>query len=146
MELLKQLQKKLKSIPVAHFIREAFNESRDVIEDMNAEQLQQGLRADGEEIRPKYRNPLYAEYKQFKNSKPTHGTPDLRDTGAFYKGIKAVISGDTLELKGTDEKTEMLQEKYKDSIIGLSEGNVEELKEGYIKPILRDKTLNYLAK
>lgn len=144
MNALQALRERLLTLQVPAYIREAAEDSRTVIEDMNAEQLLQGHRADGSEITPKYRNPLYAAAKQHRNSKPKPGTPDLKNTGAFHQGITARIDGAGITLEGTEQKTEMLQGKYGDDIIGLSAENIEELKTGYIGPAVADKVFKHL--
>lgn len=144
MNALQLMRLRLETLPIADLLYEATVEAQPVIEDMNADQLLQGKRADDTEITPKYRNPLYAQAKQYMNSKPKPGTPDLKNTGAFHAGIRAQVTREDIELMATEEKSEMLQAKYGDAIIGLSPASIAELQYGHLGPNLQFSILNYL--
>lgn len=98
-----------------------------VIADLNTKQLEQGKRADGKNITPKYQSNVYASYKKSIGAKPAKGTPDLKLTGDFHAGIYAFKKGDMIHIDSTDEKSPELQRKY-DKIFGLNKESINELK------------------
>ena len=77
------------------------------------------------------------------NPRPGRGTPDLKDTGDFYRGIEARVTRQNLIMTGTDEKTEQLQFKYGEEIVGINM-NKATFKEDFILPELREKVRQYL--
>ena len=141
---LAQLKKQLLTIPVKEILRESLTENKPVIEDLNAAQLQAGIRADNSPITPTYRNPLYAQYKNRRNPKPGFGRPDLKNTGAFYEGIDARVTSEGLEIESTEGKTKELQAKYGPEIIGLTDQSITELQQGYLKPALYEEVRKYI--
>jgi hypothetical protein len=98
------------------------------IEELNRGQLEEGLTANGTAIRPKYRNPKYARFKQGKNSKPPSGTPDLKLTGKYHKSITAKFQGKKITLEATDSKDKDLSQKYGNEIKGLNSDSLEKLR------------------
>ena len=137
------LEKKLKSIPFKLFLYQILLEHKEEIEDQNIDQLQSGEDALGRKIRPRYVNQGYAAFKNSVNPRPGRGTPDLKDTGDFYRGIEARVTRQNLIMTGTDEKTEQLQFKYGEEIIGINM-NKATFKEDFILPELREKVRQYL--
>lgn len=97
-------------------LRTALFDSRQDFEEAVLMQLSQGKRSD-DVFLPDYSNVSVTVY-----GKPP-GPMRLFDQGDFYEGIEARITGDGLELVGTDVKSEMLKLRYGDEIIGLSEEN-----------------------
>ncbi len=85
-----------------------------ILENLNRKQLRQGIRSDGTEIKPYYRNILY---------KGRLRPVDLRNTGAFYQSITVEVTDDTVEIDAKDSKTEKLQAKYGKLILGLTIDN-----------------------
>jgi hypothetical protein len=85
-----------------------------ILENLNRKQLREGIRADGTEIKPYYRNILY---------KGRLRPVDLRNTGAFYQSITVEVTDDTVEIDAKDSKTEKLQTKYGKLILGLTIDN-----------------------
>lgn len=145
MNAFTRLKQQLQSIPIQQIIQVAAVQQKAVIEDMNAEQLEQGKTAAGHDISPEYANSAYAAKKQFMNSKPKPNVPDLKLTGAFHRSITAHFDATGITLHATDPKAEALQEKYSSSIIGLSDESIADLQHGYIAPEAQDLILNYLA-
>lgn len=124
---------KFKKLPnkMDDFLQEAFTEFDSVAEDLNIDQLEDGKRADGTSL-PDYSPVSVAVY-----GKPA-GAMTLRDTGAFHKSIKLKADKTEANLYATDPKTDYLKDMYGDEIIGLNEGNVEVLKNDYIRPSVKE--------
>lgn len=115
---------------------EALQNTTTVVEDLNATQLAQGLRADGSELLPSY-TPLTIELKKHKSglaAVTSHVT--LFDTGDFYRSLHAEVKGDRLVYSDTDEKFEKLNKKFstsKGSILGLTKDSKGELVNSFLR-------------
>jgi len=59
---------------------------------------------------------MYAQYKGFK-------TPDLKDTGDFYREMFIKYASKSYTISSDDWKTEKLMGKYKPEIFGISKEN-----------------------
>ena len=119
---------------------------RDIISDVDAntfilhsnanEQLfEQGRNALGVEIAS------YAPYRPYTiEQKKKKGQPydrvTLRDTGAFEKSFAIKIGRNEFYIDSDDWKTEKLVKKYGEEIFGLTDENLNELKEKIILPDL----------
>lgn len=112
------------------------------LEDANTAQLAAGKDSTGKDITPEYAD-LTIALKQIKGQ-PTDKVT-LHDEGDFYRGIMATLGGKQVEMMGTDPKTEKLTEKYGEEILGLPEPAVEEFKQDYLLPDLRQKTRQTLG-
>lgn len=65
----------------------------------------------------------YRDFKAAKNPLPGVGNVDLKLTGAFYRGMKMEVRGDSIEMDSTDSKAPGLLEKYGGQIYGLNAKN-----------------------
>lgn len=139
MNKFKVLKDKFKAIPdlMGVFINDAFTEFDSVAEDMNISQLNDGKRSDGSML-PNYSRTSVAVY-----GKPS-GPMNLKDTGAFHKSITLKSNKVEAEIIATDSKTEMLKDFYGDDIIGLSEENIESLKNDYIAPSIKENVKKFI--
>lgn len=111
------------------------------IEDKQTEMLYSGLDGSGAAISPEYR-PFTVEVKKAKGQPYDRVT--LKDEGDFYKKIRAEIDDAGVRLRGDDQKTIMLMDKYGDEILKLSGKTIEEIKEEILLPELRIETLKRL--
>lgn len=102
---------RLKAFNVGATIKELLEERKNVISDLNTEQLNKGLDSEGNDL---------GVYKIF-SYKNRFRPVDLRDTGAFHNSIQPKLNKERIEVIATDEKTDMLQDKYGDEILGLSD-------------------------
>jgi hypothetical protein len=100
---------------------------------LNQSQLLKGEKKDGTKLKG-YKLKWYAELKNKINPLPGLGTPDLKLTGSFYKGMFASVDGDNINEFSTDEKAEALQNKYGPGIFGLQDPNQEIFNETIILP------------
>ncbi|RSK50103.1 hypothetical protein [Hymenobacter rigui] len=112
------------------------------LEDANTDQLASGKDATGADITPEYAD-LTIALKQIKGQPTDRVT--LRDSGDFYTGIIAQLSGKQVELVGTDPKTAELEERYGPDIIGVPDPALDEFRQDYIKPDLQQKTRDILG-
>lgn len=125
----------LQGLDVEAIAISTLKENEDIMADLNASQMAQGVRADGSEILPSYR-PLTVELKSDKPG--LAGVTDrvtLYDTGEHYAELYADVKGDQIEYGSRDEKSAALQKKYdkkKGSIYGLTEDSKEELVTGSV--------------
>lgn len=98
-----------------------------LIADLNTKQLEEGKRADGKNIEPKYESNVYANYKKSIGGKPQKGVPDLKLTGDFHAGIYAFKQNEVILITSSDEKSPALERKY-DMIFGLNNNSLKEFK------------------
>lgn len=96
----------------------------DIIADYNRAQLESGLDRNGDVINPFYGSIYYAMMKNNMNSKPGLGVPDLKLTGAFYRGIFLSMKGYAFSLSSSNSKTESLVDKYGEYIFGLNDNSL----------------------
>lgn len=137
---LRKLRESLQSVPllIPTLMADAVVEHRDEIVDLIHEQLEAGETPDETPIRPAYANPGYAFKKQLKNPKPAFGTPDLKNTGAYYASFRLDVFNDGFEPYATDPKAKKIETKY-GSVLGFSNPNVGRIRDEVIKPTLQRK-------
>lgn len=129
---IKGLYRKVEQIDNDKIIGNAFESTVDDLAEENKKQLFEGFDKTGEKISRKYSNNKYARVKNEMNPLPGLGVPDLKVTGAFYRGIRVDYQGGKLITASSDEKGTDLEEKYAD-IYGLG----GEFKKEFIKNSLR---------
>lgn len=117
-------------------------ELKDSIADLNVKQLEEGKRTDGNSIIPEYQSQNYAKAKKAIGAKPASGTPDLKLTGDFHKGIYADLKGNYIYTYSSDSKADKLNSKYR-QIFGLTFESIATLKPD-LTEILQKKLLNEL--
>jgi hypothetical protein len=125
-EELKRLQSRFVwlSNNVSPFLMDTLIGREAEIEDLNAGQLEQGKDSTGDDIKPDY-TPFTKSIKQAKGQ-PTNRVT-LKDEGDFYKSIEYKVQQKGLEYQATDPKTDALQEKYGDEILGLDAQSITEI-------------------
>jgi hypothetical protein len=113
---------------------DALKMNTDVMADLNAEQMAQGIRATGSEIKPAY-HPLTVEIKRTEKTGLAAVTDHvtLYDTGSHYRQLYAEVKGDEIEYGSRDSKSEKLENKYGRTIYGLTEDSREELVQGSLQ-------------
>lgn len=120
------------SLDTDKIVIEALTESADALADLNAEQINTGLKADGSEM------PDYSFRSVFQYGKPP-GPIRLRDTGAWQAGIYVKVEGDKVVFNNTDGKDQMLTDRYGENIKGLSEKYKAEGIREKVKPVFKEK-------
>ena len=110
------------------------------IKALNTNQMSKGTRADGQQILP----PYTAYTKRLKRAK---GQPiskvTLRDTGDFYGSVSVEFRSNEFELIADDPKTQKLQRKYGQQILGLTNNSLKILIDD-TKPKLIDEAKKIL--
>ena len=111
------------------------------IVELNREQMMRGKNKSGENIMPSYRSSAYAAYKQGKNAMPEFGVPDLKNTGAFHRGI--YFDSGKMTPTSNDPKTASLEEKYGEGIFGLNKDSLTELVPDFRCKMKEVMSINY---
>jgi hypothetical protein len=130
---LQTLYSNLLKLDVTKVAAESVDETKEVIADLNVEQMQSGKRSDGSETLPKY-TPFTIRMKQLKGQPFDRVT--LYDTGDFQNAISVQMQGLKVIIDSSDPKTQNLEDKYnsgKGEIFGLN----DEFKKEYITNNLR---------
>lgn len=108
--------KKLESISVLDAAKSAIIETKDYAVAVQKVQLFQGLESTDLKIIPSYTN-------RTKAIKAKKGQPfdrvTLKDTGAFYRGIRIDVVGEVIRIDSVDPKKIDLETKYGKEIFGL---------------------------
>jgi hypothetical protein len=140
-EEFEELRKKIAGIVPAMpvLVKSSFEQIKPAVEDANIAQLDKGERADGTML-PNYSFVSVGVY----GKKP--GPMNLHDTGEFWRGITLEVYDDSIELVGRDIKTQMLQLRYGDEILGLSEESQDSISEDYLAPVLETEVEEYFEK
>lgn len=111
MSTINQLRSRLTALNVKEVGYQSVEETKEVIAEIQREQMFQGLNAEGKKI-GRYRNNKYARAKNEMNPLPGLGIPDLKLTGAFYRGFETKVTPETFSTSSTDEKNDELTAKY----------------------------------
>jgi hypothetical protein len=133
MASIANVYKRIKAVDIEDVARKSIEDTKDAMADYNAQQLYQGLRSDGDEINPQYSETTIAIKKE-KGQVTDRVT--LKDTGAFYAGLRVVVSGNNVTIDSTDEKSEKLFDKYstqRSNIFGLN----PQFKREYLNEVLQ---------
>jgi hypothetical protein len=133
---IKGLYNRINNLDTNKVIVDSLEATKDSIADFNAEQLHHGLRSDGEEIGPDYASDAYAAMKNRMNPLPGAGVPDLYATGSFVQNIKVDVGSDKITTESSDDKSPMLQKKYK-KIFGLSKPYKREYLNESLRPTFK---------
>lgn len=133
-----RLKLRILAIKVDETLFEVLEDNKELIEDLNAEQLNQGIRSDGSTIQPPY-SPSYAKFKRALGFNPK--IVNLKLSGDYHDDITAKVEKLAFTLDNVNEKDAMLSEKYGALIIGLTEESVAKLIE-FILPEFRTLLLH----
>lgn len=132
-QYIAKLKKADKAYITEQLLRIVQEESNFVI-DLNQSQMLSGIDSKGNELK-EYASKGYAAYKNKINSIPGFGVPDLKLTGAFQREMYLQFSskGFPVEIFSRDEKTQTLTQKYGKDIFGVTQDNLENLRD-HLKP------------
>lgn len=141
---VKALSRKLQKLQPAltGLVLETLNELESEIVKLNQEQLKQGERYDGSKT-----GTYQEKTKKRKKAEGRILTGDhisLIDTGDFWKSFFFEARNGKMLFGATDPKTEMLVSTWGEKILGLSPESYQKLAD-LIKPVLKNKILNFLA-
>lgn len=121
-----------RSLDINKAMKQSLNIHAVQIEALNLKQLNQGIDALGRPIRPPYTD--YTVQKKLEKGQPFDRVT-LRDTGDFYESVFIEVFKDSFLLDATDVKTKSLKRKYGETILGLTQENIEQVAK-IIKPTL----------
>jgi len=93
---------------------------QDFAKDLNRSQLIDGQNIDTSNIEPAYSRTTVSIKK---SKRQISDRVTLKDTGDFYKSFTLKTNNDSFVISATDSKTNKLQKKYGNKILGLSEEN-----------------------
>ena len=93
---------------------------QDFAKDLNRSQLIDGQNIDASDIEPAYSRTTVSIKK---SKRQISDRVTLKDTGDFYKSFTLKTNNDSFVISATDSKTNKLQKKYGNKILGLSEEN-----------------------
>jgi|GEM_PF-1306716 len=133
MDLLENIE----ALDIPVICSEVLQSNEEVIADLNATQLSQGLRSDGTKITPEYAE-LTVMLKEGKSG--LAGVTDrvtLFDQGDYYRGLYAEVQGQDLIQGSVDDKADSLDKKYgtsKGKLTALNEDSADELANGFLSP------------
>ena len=95
------------------------------------DQLQHGIKGDGEQI-GEYQSENYAKAKFQMNSQAGFGNVDLKLTGDFYSGMALRKLEKDFQINSDDEKNVDLQNKYGIDIMSLTDERAGQVAQDYI--------------
>lgn len=132
--------RRIQAVDIDKIIEESIDYTKDELAVLNRSDLLQGYLSTGDKIVPVYRSLPYALEKASQNPLAGIGTPDLRLTGSFYAGIQVVVNfgQNSITTNSTDEKSEMLQNKYTPLIFGTTKQSKSLYALQTLKPVLFD--------
>lgn len=124
--------RRFESLDTDKIISETMEESKETLADLNAEQINTGLKADGE-LMPDYSIRSVVQY-----GKPA-GPIRLRDKGDWQAGLYVTVQGDKVVFNDTDNKDQKLTERYGEDIKGLSDKYKNEAIREKVRPVFKGK-------
>lgn len=111
---------------------ESVQESKEVLADLNAEQINSGIRSDGTLM------PDYSFRSVFQYGKQP-GPIRLRETGAWQAGLYVKVEGNKVVFGSSDSKDQQLVDRYGPEIEGLSEKFKAEAMREKVRPVFKSK-------
>lgn len=120
MATIREMLERFESLNLRESVPTIIQEQEAILIDYNQSQLfEKSIDADGNPLR-EYRNEFYAIEKNKMNPAPGIGNPDLKYTGAFYKGFRADVDEKTIRITSDDMKSDKLVKEYGERIFGLT--------------------------
>lgn len=128
MARLGKLYERIQSLNIDQLAKEAVEETRDQLLDIQRDQLLHGEAKDGSKI-GKYKNPKYAAKKLAKNPLAGSGNVDLKLTGEYHEELFVDIRQQTLIIDSAadPDKVANINEMYGDPL-GLNKTSLNEYK------------------
>jgi hypothetical protein len=119
MNIILELAERLENIARIQntFAQVIINDNSDLIAGLVEGQLNDQQTGNNEPISPEYSS-FYAAFKGF-------STPNLKLEGDFHRSIFAVAQGEGVGIGATDEKTDLLINRYGQDILKLSDQNAD---------------------
>lgn len=148
MSALQDMANRLKSIDMLRIFDNILTGHLSQIEEMNREQLMQGIRSDGSSMPSHSKSEMTEIYLDQKIERGVYDQSiypamNFYDTGAFQKGIKAEVNLFEIEIESKDSKADELEGLGGSLIYGNTEQNLSILR-GDILPEILKNTRSYL--
>ena len=118
MRTLSSLISAVESLNLNNLIMESMDQASPTYLEQQKEQMGYAVNEKGQTI-GKYLSAAYARKKNQMNPNAGYGNVDLRLTGSFYEAMEAKAQPDGMNIDSTDQKSQMLQQKYGSDIFGL---------------------------
>ena len=109
------------------------NENDKELEKAQTDQMAVGKNALNNNI-GRLKNAGYAARKKASGGKAPLNIADLKNTGEFYRGVKASANQSTLTITSTDNKKDLLVNKYTEEIFGYNDTTFNKLKQDVLIP------------
>lgn len=117
---------------------EAIDNNLSTMRDFNVARIEKGLNVENSRI-GLLRSEHYARLKKSMGGNAPFGDVDLKFSGSFLSKTFAKRNNKTIQFGSTDEKSEMLQEKYGQTpFFGINEDDRTDIANGYIIPEIWD--------
>ena len=124
------------TINIENDIDEALTDMEPYFVKANQNALLEGELSTGEKMN-RLMNPYYVDYKiddiGSKAAQKTPPLPDLKDTGAFHRGMTSDVEGDSIVITSKDSKTSKLTQKYSLDIFGIQNKELPNLQNIFSK-------------
>lgn len=108
---VQELIRKFQKLKERNFPYEYVRDNKEFVVELNRQQLRQGIKSDGAEVTPYYKN---FNYKR--REKPV----DLYLQGDFYRSFRVVLADDGFYIEARDSKTDRLLKKYGAEVLGIN--------------------------
>lgn len=143
---LKDIEARLRGIDVVGLFDNVLEGHLEQIADLNREQLNKGLRADGtsmSDYRNSAANEIYIDDKIERGvyDQSIYPAMNFYDKGGFQKGIKAKLTLFDVEITSSDWKADKLDAMANGEALGITEDSLETVRED-ILPEFQEKLLN----
>lgn len=139
--MLDEIINRIRNYPTAQFVRESVNENRQFAEDLQRDQLNEGVDHQNRPITPGYT--LATRIIKRRKGQPADRVT-WRDTGRLHSLLRLQSSNDGYEIDSPDPKTPELIAKYGD-VLGHNQ-NSQDLMSMEILSDLQQKTFNYFTR
>ena len=144
MSTIASLHRKFQRLNTDELIEDAFKEVAPELTEQNRQQMTAGQTKAGGKIGPSYRSNKYARVKNSFNPLPGLGTPDLRFSGSFYRGLRTDVSNGIVRIESSDTKSAALESKYL-LIFGLGGSFKRSFLQNNLGPAVRQKITNFIG-
>lgn len=113
-----KLFRKYEALDTDKISEESINATSEDLTRENAAQMYAGLNKQGAAIGT-YKNSYYADKKHQMNPAPGYGVPDLKKSGALYRGLYAEAQSGKIDIDSTVPYAKFNEKRYGKEIYGL---------------------------
>lgn len=132
----------LNKISIDEAVKETIEYTIPELIDLQTEQMQKGIKSDGERIEDK-KGVYYPYSTPYAKKKSAMGLQtkvvDLFVTGDFYHNETAQFSGDSIIFNNIDEKNAKLERQYGKEIHGMAPETIQKYVEDTFSSVFKDK-------